>query len=401
MPTREEFHAIATQTRRNETLNNMRREAEKRLTAARSILTVDERTHFLVTLFQEGLVPNESWVADHADRACKIPYQRGHDLRRAMCFATSHKYAINYLEQNPMLLASDRCRYYVSSVLDRSRFVTQVRETCEGGGRLRAVCRSMGIPLQLSKIHPKHLDSAPIIRLLGANVSASTLAQIIPDTEDEQHYFLNLMSYLEGVPTIIEWAAREISIITRAGGDFHILEAGLQELVDFIRITNYTPPNNLTLRGAFGRAIEWQDRRIREAREAREQIQQDVYTATFVREMPAVYDGWPLEFTDDLFPGAKLIALTTQEALRLEHQVMHHCVDTYWGEVARGKSVIYSIRTLEGKPIATVEFRCRQELTQSYHVHQIKGLCNTNVAQIWKDMAWYFVELRNEEKFKP
>ena len=54
------------------------------------------------------------------------------------------------------------------------------------------------------------------------------------------------------------------------------------------------------------------------------------------------------------YGGLSFVALQTGKALHAEGAAMHHCVASYWENVAEGKSRIYSIRE-NGSRVATLE----------------------------------------------
>ena len=61
------------------------------------------------------------------------------------------------------------------------------------------------------------------------------------------------------------------------------------------------------------------------------------------------------------YGGLSFVALQTGKALQAEGAAMHHCVASYWENVAEGKSRVYSIRE-NGRRVATLEVTGR--LTQ-------------------------------------
>ena len=72
--------------------------------------------------------------------------------------------------------------------------------------------------------------------------------------------------------------------------------------------------------------------------------------------------GVPLDTEIDYTPlpllwehgGLSFVALQTGKAVHAEGAAMHHCLASYWENVAEGKSRIYSIRE-NGSRVATLE----------------------------------------------
>jgi len=78
-------------------------------------------------------------------------------------------------------------------------------------------------------------------------------------------------------------------------------------------------------------------------------------------------DGWSVQ------------KLTTRKQIEDEGAVLQHCVATYWGAVAEGRTEIYSLREEDGTPKATWEFNPR-----SQEIVQLKGY-QDQVPAAWDD----------------
>lgn len=86
--------------------------------------------------------------------------------------------------------------------------------------------------------------------------------------------------------------------------------------------------------------------------------------------------------------GDTIVRLTTPESLADEGNRMGHCVATYAYWVKLGECEIYSLRTSDGKPRATVEVDC------SGRVWQIKGFGNGPVAPAYRLALQSFIRSR-------
>ena len=115
--------------------------------------------------------------------------------------AGAHRYAIDYIEQAPVIvLAAARGNAHVSWS-ERAFIQEQLRKMCESKAQLRDVMRSYGLPLPLRLLDARVLTArrATVIRRL-ALMNPSTLAQIIPATRQKQNAWLQaLQNWCEGM----------------------------------------------------------------------------------------------------------------------------------------------------------------------------------------------------------
>jgi hypothetical protein len=151
--------------------------------------------------------------------------------------AGAHRYAIDYIEQAPVIvLAAARGNAHVSWT-ERAFIQEQFRRMCESKAQLRDVMRSYGLPLPLRLFDARVLTArrATVIRRL-ALMNPSTLAQIIPATRQKQN------AWLQALQNWCEWrpARRPMTIgacfsnanypgITYSEAD------GVRHMVDFVR----------------------------------------------------------------------------------------------------------------------------------------------------------------------
>ena len=223
-------------------------------------------------------------------------------------------------------------------------------------------------------------------------MNPSTLAQIIPGTRLKQNAWLQaLEKWCDAMAVrsgrdrseclFFEWAATHYPGVTYTEAD------GASHMVDFVlaHATTFNP--RWTLDRARAEEQKWH------AELAVVDTGEDADGA-----LDTVIDYTPLPH---LWKHAALsfVALQTGKALRAEGAAMHHCVATYWKDVANGGSRIYSIRE-NRKRVATVELANRlipyKWGTSHYHMRQLSGPRNTRPAPQVVQAVGSFVEEINK-----
>jgi hypothetical protein len=100
--------------------------------------------------------------------------------------AGAHRYAIDYIEQAPVIvLAAAHGNAHVSWS-ERAFIQEQFRKMCESKAQLRDVMHGLPLPLRLLDARVLTASRATVIRRL-ALMNLSTLAQIIPATRQKQN----------------------------------------------------------------------------------------------------------------------------------------------------------------------------------------------------------------------
>ena len=283
--------------------------------------------------------------------------------------AGAHRYAIDYIEQAPVIvLAAAHGNAHVSWS-ERAFIQEQFRKMCESKAQLRDVMRSYGLPLPLRLLDARVLTAsrATVIRRL-ALMNPSTLAQIIPATRQKQNAWLQaLQNWCEGMAMashpaandyrclFFEWAATNYPGVTYTEAD------GARHMVDFVRAHPDTFNPLWTRERARAEEQKWHA---------------DLAVAEVVERtgvpLDTVIDYTPLPLLWE-YGGLSFVALQTGKALHAEGAAMHHCVASYWQNVVDGKSRIYSIRE-NGSRVATLEVTGR--LTQyKGSKRRFAGLC--------------------------
>ena len=316
--------------------------------------------------------------------------------------ADAHRYAIDYIEQAPVIvLAATRGNAHVSRS-ERAFIQEQLAKMCQSKAQLRDVMLSYGLPLPLRLLDARVLTSsrATVIRRL-ALMNPSTLAQIIPATRQKQHAWLQaLQNWCDWMAShsednnnrclFFEWAATNYPGVTYGEAN------GVRHMVDFV----------------CAHADTFNPLWTRERARAEEQKWHDDFAMAEMVECTGV----PLDTVIEYMPlpllwecgGLRFVALQTAKALHEEGAAMHHCVASYWQNVVNGGSRIYSILE-NGNRVATLELTGR--LTQyrgtndtlmasaagigqrsRYQVHQLVGARNSRPAPEVAKVVGTFVE---------
>ena len=264
--------------------------------------------------------------------------------------AGAHRYAIDYIEQAPVIvLAAAHGNAHVSWS-ERAFIQEQLRKMCESKAQLRDVMRSYGLPLPLRLLDARVLTAgrATVIRRL-ALMNPSTLAQIIPATRQKQNAWLQaLQNWCEGMARasrpegndyrclFFEWAATNYPGVTYSEAD------GVRHMTDFVRAHPDTFNPLWTRERARAEEQKWH---------ADLAVVKTVKRGGVALDKVIDYTPLPLLWNHG---GLSFVALQTGNALRAEGAAMHHCVAAYWQNVVHGKSRIYSIRENRSR-VATLE----------------------------------------------
>jgi hypothetical protein len=294
-----------------------------------------------------------------------------------LLMADAHRYAIDYIEQAPVIvLAVTRGRAHVSRS-ERAFVQEQLGSMCESGAQLRDVMRAFGLPLPLRLLDARVLTArrATVIRRL-ALMNPSTLAQIIPATQQKQNAWLQALDkWCDGMAArsernrnrclFFEWAAASYPGVTYGEAD------GARHMADFVSARADTFNPRWTLGRARAEEQKWHAELARVEMAERTGVALD--TAIDYTPLPLLWEHGGLSF----------VALQTGKALRAEGAAMRHCVGTYWPNIASGRSRIYSILE-NGKRVATLELSNRltgyRWGTSRYQVRQLVGARNSRPA---------------------
>lgn len=135
-------------------------------------------------------------------------------------------------------------------------------------------------------------------------------------------------------PVLREWLVLHLASVNHT--------AGLADMVDFFVAEGFNPA--WSLEGALRRSDEWHKSKEDENLQKR-------YADPDAIAPPL--SEWPETAS---FNDFKFVLLNTPRKLHEEGAAMNHCVSSYWHDVKRSSSVIYSIRDASGNRLATAEY---------------------------------------------
>ena len=306
----------------------------------------------------------------------RFPVNRG--LRPVfLMMANAHPHAIDYLEQAPAIVAVATRGVTHVPWSEQAFLQEQFADLCDSGARLRDVMRVHGLPLPLRRLEAGVLTAsrATAIRRL-ALMNPSTLAQVIPATRQKQHAWLKALENWcadmarrsdDGRARCphFEWAA-----INFAGIGFREADS-VRHVIDYVLAHLDTFNPRWTLAQVRAKEQAWH-----EALALAELPKRLGATPDAVID----YDPLPTAWERD---GYRFAALRTGRDLLLEGAAMHHCVGSYWRQVASGRSRIYSIRAGKDR-VATLEIGDRADSYRwakgGLQVRQLVGPSNVRPA---------------------
>lgn len=350
---------------------------------------------------------DDVWRTAARERACKLfPNQGLQPVAQLM--ASSHRYAIDYIEQAPAIVLAATRGHAPRSRNERSYLTGQIAEFCRRGDQLRNVMRAYDLPLPIRKLKGSALspNKWPVLFRLK-RLDNSTLSQIIPEQSAQQQRWLRALDgWLDrmgrrnaGDGTLFfNWAAVAFCRIGNSEIEF------CRDLADFAAANRDTFNEGWSVAQAQRAQEEWHLSLARRSTAAEQMAKSGVKFDTPI-------DYAPLPAAIDL-NGLSFQALQSGEDLFVEGAAMRHCVATYISAVVSGQSRIYSIRD-QGKRVATMELRftemgqTRRDFVgeggrtislnvskpQGLALHQLKGPCNARPPKRVQQAASAFVAL--------
>lgn len=329
-------------------------------------------------------IGDAGWQRDAIDRAVALFSEAERRDHRnlpgvAVIMARSHRFAIELIEQAPVL-----CLLLKSARNDET--VAKVRAALDGGTSLRDLLRQYEAAPQFRLLRPEALlyTHRSDLKHLSSAIDASTLAQIIPRDGHAQGVWLSTLGQwiarmqrgAKPETLHLAWAASQIG----RGAKAH----EWNEIADLA----------VHLDDKFNQRWSWAKAR-EEAEAWHRQIRRIKDHRNFFRQYGLRYedviDYSPLPPHASVL-GLDFVALQSGEALTEDGFVMHHCVASYAGQVIKGTSRIYSIRQGE-KRLATLEL-CRQD--KRLLLVQLKGPYNSAASNDVRGAARIFVEQCNK-----
>ena len=321
-----------------------------------------------------------------------FPSNRG--LRPSfLMMANAHRVAIDYITQAPVIVGAVTRGTMHVGMSEYALFQEQFARLCESGVRLREMMRFYGLPLPLRKLEAQVLkvSRATAIHRLSL-MNPSTLSQIIPDTRKKQNAWLQALEQwcwsmarnTEGRNDrcpLFEWAAINFSGISFREAD------SASHMADFVQSHVATFNPRWTLHQVRQKEQAWHEELALDEPDA-----EDIGRPNFVID----YDFLPKLWEKD---GYRFSALQTRKALRQEGAAMHHCVASYWHNVAIGRSRIYSV-SKNGARIATLELSNQTATyrwqTGLFKIRQMVGARNSRPQPEVSKVAEAFIGEINE-----
>ncbi|MCX5516258.1 hypothetical protein C3941_25355 [Kaistia algarum] len=347
------------------------------------------------------VIPNlleEDWRENALVRLPAIfPNQGARDLA-ALCTLT-HRFAIDYLDQAPAVLAYVGWGAVPRTRTDRAYIAQRFGSAASRGLKLRDFLAEFSAPLPIRKLRsvaicPSYFPAIVDLRRL----ELSDLAQAIPDTPVAQAKWLRVMrdwhSYEQRyggsdsavkLRDLYRWAAMTFGREAQEGFGAHHT---VRDIVDFV-FSN--PPGSLNPRWTMGAALAAVDRWHGELGKRRDE---EVFLAAngIGFEDPIDYGHLPDRRAVASF---EFVALRSGLDLFTEGAAMRHCVSTYSRKVVAGQSFIYSIRHGERR-VATLEVAPQQPNNRhAFKTVQLVGPCNADPKKEIKLAALLFVQREN------
>ena len=358
-------------------------------------------------LAREGLLINDPWVKQNCAAAVKLfRHNQGIQINAGL-LAVTHPYAIQYIEQAPVLVLAACSGKIMHAKRDRIFAASSFAKLVRSGKKLKEIMAYYNVPYPLRRLRPFAISENKWKGLKALNhVPPSVVAMSCPERPRAQVGWLKDLTEwhetmgrriqaitCDGVPGL-EWACfaygrawNETRFIARRGAQDvaiagrgrmvrrdNLIEAQFSSggiLADFYAANADRWNNDWTAMRATHAANEWHDALAAEN-------ESDSCRRNYGMEwdQPVDYSPLPIQVkVEDL----DIIALRSCKDVYEEGRIMKHCVASYFANVARGTSRLYSIRYGE-KRLATLELAVAASWDGSYRtlkVVQLKGPCNT------------------------
>lgn len=305
----------------------------------------------------------------------------------AVIAARSRPWAAQWLRQAPCLLLAIEA---AGGSVDQAVFAKYLFESFR---RPRDMLAEAKIAPQFASMPIEGLGYTPavLLRWISHELKPSEIAQIIPTQAGAQVEWLNLCeSFRRQIERrssarqsrrrqLVAWAAKAMaSWDGDAGG--HV-----DEVADYVA----THAQGFNTGWNWGQAIKAsQDWHAELSRQSADQRQASRLGVTLDTEI----DYGPLPVMRAV-GSLEFVALQTGRSMHAEGAAMHHCVATYFPDVVRGKSRIFSLRR-DGRRIATLELAKGRD---GWRAVQLKGRCNAQPPDDIREAATAFVAQCNEK----
>lgn len=310
----------------------------------------------------------------------------------ASLMARTGKFAIDYLEQAPAILAYVTWGVSTRTYADRALVAQLFGSAVRRGPKLKEIMAEFHAPLPIRKIRGNAVIPSNLSTILALrNVPPSVLSQAIPEESNLQLRWLRFLRhwlstagryhFLAEHNSAWNWAVAAGSVAIRDG--VPNVEGRVGDIFDFIiRGKNRLNPD-WTFRAALAATERWHAELA-----AKQDHEKFLSQHGFRFDDQRDYAPLPETWTNGEYTAT---ALRSGLELFLEGRAMRHCVASYVREVMLGGTRIYSIRKGEDR-VATLELHPRGE---RFVPAQLKGPCNSHPKKAVQDVAAKFVQSAN------
>lgn len=334
------------------------------------------------TARQFGLSLGDHWVQPNAEAAARMFNGSGVKAMAAI-MAAAHPYAIDYIQQAPVLVLA--VANGEANPKRRHLILTQWKAIMDRGEKLKRILAFWGLPQPMRQLRGRPLNFARWrnVKILARDVSASSLAQIIPP-KNQERWWLVMDNWIDNfrqrnlrdanifpIPHL-DWIGR-----MAPHSDLRVTPGRAADMADFV-FANI---------GTFDPRVTWE-----QAQAAETAWHAKLAKLNGTDKVVIDPDPLPRRWTYGEF---EFVALCSEAELVEEGRRMHHCVGGagYWSMVKQGMARIVSVR-LGQKHFATVEVLRNVEIVDSYNhkimtdqrayipswqFRQIRGPANSNI----------------------
>lgn len=290
--------------------------------------------------------------------------------------AKQHPYAIEYIEQAPVLVLAATFGRPLRGSISKEQFAYIAgRFRRIEGMKLKDAMKEFHLPYPLRKLRSTAVavSYAEVIWSLRS-VRPSTLSQAIPDNVAQQQIWLRTLKAVRGrqkwrsgtLPEgALHWFVSALGVAVRESKGREILSSA-NDLVDLFVSGRFNPV--WTFEEAVTAHRLW-------AADVAKRDSLKSFFATYGVDLDHEVDFAPQPNDLAFFDGMDVVPLRSGEALIAEGALMRHCVSTYMRDILAGRSCIYSIQK-NGKRVATLELSSGDRPV----LKQLKGPCNAKVA---------------------
>lgn len=291
--------------------------------------------------------------------------------------AKQHRYAIEYIEQAPVLVLAATfgkplrggsvSKEQLAYVANRFRRIE--------GMKLKDAMKEFHLPYPLRKLRSTAVAAAyaEVIWNLR-NVPPSALSQAIPDKVSDQQAWLKALKSVRRRAELraatlpdgaLQWFVSALGVAVRGAKNRRVLLSNASDLVDLFVSSRFNPA------WTFDEAVTAHGLWVADMAK-RDSLKSFFATYGVGLDHEVNFAPQPNEMTT--IDGMDVVPLRSGEALITEGALMRHCVSTYMRDILAARSCIYSLQK-NGKRVATLELSSGGRPV----LKQLRGPCNARV----------------------